>query len=264
MNSKPIGIFDSGVGGLTVMSEVAKLLPGEDIIYFGDTARVPYGSKSKEAISRFAQEICEFLLNSNVKLIIVACNTASAFALEKLQKLPVPVLGVIAPGAMAALGHTKNLRVGVIGTHGTVKSKSYIKAIKKLNPRVNVFSNACPLFVPLVEEGWLAKPVTYEIAREYIAPLKAKKIDVLVLGCTHYPLLKKVIGKVTGKNVRLIDSASATAVCAKDILIKKNMLSAKKRGSYKFFVSDSPEKFKSVGEKFLGRKIQPVVKINFD
>ena len=264
MKLKPIGIFDSGVGGLTVMSEVAKLLPGEDIIYFGDTARVPYGSKSKEAVSRFSQEICEFLLKKKVKLIIVACNTASAFALDKLQKLPVPVLGVIAPGAMAALEGTKNNRIGVIGTHGTIQSGSYIKAIKKLNSRVNVFSNACPLFVPLVEEGWLTKPATYEIAKEYIAPLKAKKIDSLVLGCTHYPLLKKVIGDVAGKGVKLIDSASATAVCAKDILKEKNMLSTKKRGSYKFFVSDAPEKFKSVGEKFLGRRIQPVTKVTFE
>ncbi|HBU69684.1 MAG TPA: glutamate racemase [Elusimicrobia bacterium] len=261
MNKNPIGIFDSGLGGLTVMSEIIRLMPKEDIVYFGDTARVPYGSKSKEAVTRFSLEIADFLIKQKVKIIVVACNTASAFALAALQKkLNIPVIGVIVPGARAALARSKNLRIGVIGTEGTIKSESYAGELMNNNSRVRVFARPCPLFVPLVEEGWLNHAVTRDIAEEYLKPFSKNNIDTLVLGCTHYPLLKNVIGKVLGKKAALIDSATATAVEVKNILSASGQ-EGKSKGSYRFFVSDSPEKFKKIGQRFLKHKIKTVKKI---
>jgi glutamate racemase len=255
MNNKhlPIGVFDSGLGGLTVVKEVARRLPGEDIIYVGDTARVPYGTKSPETIRRYAQQIAFFLLNKKVKAIVVACNTVSAVALNALKHLPVPVLGVINPGARAAALVTNNLRVGVIGTPATVASHAYMEAIRKISPRAKVWEKACPLFVPLVEEGWERHPTTKLVAREYVGPLLKNKIDTLVLGCTHYPLLKSTLQVVAGKEVRLIDSAEETAKDVEQALRKNNLLNdSTKRGTRQFFVTDNPASFSRLGRQFLG------------
>jgi len=199
MNNRPIGIFDSGVGGLTVMAEIMKILPGEEIVYFGDTAHVPYGSKSPEVVTSFSLDIAAFLLKQKVKLIVVACNTASAFALPTLEKkLKIPVIGVIEAGSSAAIRASRSGRIGIIGTEGTIRSSSYPRAIGSLDRSAKIFSKPCPLFVPLVEEGWLNHSVTIAVAGEYLRPLVAKKIDVLVLGCTHYPLIKRVLKKLRG------------------------------------------------------------------
>ena len=264
-NKKSIGIFDSGFGGLTVVSAVNKLLPHENILYFGDTAHVPYGSKSKNTVIKFSKEIAAFLLKKNVKLIIVACNTASAFALDCLQKnLTIPVIGVIHPGAKAAAASTKNKKIGVIGTEGTIKSGSYSKTIKKLL-RASVFEQACPLFVPLVEEGWNNNAITKKIAEIYLSPLAGAGIDTLVLGCTHYPLLKNVIKKIAGKKIKLIDSADATAEEVKNTLTLKNLFNKQnKKSKIEFFVSDNPEKFKKIGGNFLKNEIGKVAKIDLE
>ncbi|AKL97385.1 glutamate racemase [Endomicrobium proavitum] len=261
--NKPIGIFDSGFGGLTVMSEIRKCLPKENLIYFGDTAHVPYGSKSKNAVINFSKDIAGFLIKKDVKLIVVACNTASAFALDNLKKnLKVPVIGVIDPGAKAAAAVTKNKNIGVIGTEGTVQSGSYLKAIKKISG-YSVSQQACPLFVPLVEEGWVNNKVTDDIVRHYLKPLLKKNIDTLVLGCTHYPILKNSLQKNAGKKITLVDSAKATANEVKNIL-EKNKISSKnsKKGTLAFYVSDNPEKFAQIGGKFFSNKISKVTKIN--
>ncbi len=263
----PLGVFDSGIGGLTVVKEIFRQLPNEKIIYFGDTARVPYGTKSKETVTRFSLEIVNFLLKKKVKLIIVACNTASAYALDELRTKfkKIPVIGVIEPGTRAALEKTSTGRIGLIGTEGTIRSKSYERTFKKLNlgkSSIKVFSHPCPLFVPLVEEGWFTKEATYQIAGEYLAPLKKEKIDILLLGCTHYPLLKEVIQKTVGGKVKLIDSASETIKEVKKILSEKNLYRGKRISPrHLFYVSDAPEKFRSLSKHFLGpdyKKISPV------
>lgn len=255
---RPIGVFDSGIGGLTVLAEIARALPDEDTIYLGDTARVPYGSKSKETIIRYAVEVADFLIAKEVKLIVVACNTASAYALAELRtRLSVPVIGVIEPGAKAAAAATKSGRVGVIGTEGTIKSSAYCAAIKSLNPNITTYTQACPLFVPLVEEGWTADDVTAAVASRYLNGLKARDIDTLVLGCTHYPLLKKTIASVMGPSVTLIDSAQATAeevaraLAAYDIANPGGAVAA-----HSFFVTDSPKRFVSVGKRFFGAGLE--------
>jgi len=255
-----IGIFDSGFGGLTVMAQVAKLLPHENIIYFGDTGHLPYGSKSPEVVTALSNRIAKFLISKNVKLIIIACNTASAFALKVLQKnYNVPIIGVIAPGAQKAASVTKNGKIGVIGTQGTIKSGSYSKAIKAISKKFNVFETPCPLFVPLAEEGWTKNNITKQIAAIYLKNLINRKIDTLVLGCTHYPLLKNAIKAVTGDNIKLVDSASAAAHIAKQT-IRKNK--SARKGKYVFYVSDDPKKFAKTGSVFLGKKIKQVTKIN--
>lgn len=266
MKNKPIGIFDSGLGGLTVMAQVMKELPKENIIYFGDTARIPYGSKSQEAIERFSMQIAGFLLKKKVKMIIVACNTASSLALGVLKNiLKVPVLGVIEPGAECAAESTKNGRIGVIGTEGTVKSLSYVKAINKKSKNIKIFQQSCPLFVPLVENGWTKGKITESIINEYLKNLNKNKIDTLVLGCTHYPLLKKAIAGALGNKVQLIDSAAATAKSAARLLKEKNLLNLEtNKGKYEFYVSDSPEKFKKLGRQFLGKELKEVKKIHLD
>jgi glutamate racemase len=266
MNEKPIGIFDSGLGGLTVMAQVMKELPKENIIYFGDTARIPYGSKSQEAIERFSIEIAGFLLKKKVKMIVVACNTASSLALGVLKNiLKVPVLGVIEPGAECAIEATKNGRIGIIGTEGTVKSLSYVKAIKKKSKNNKIFQQSCPLFVPLVESGWTKGKITGSIIKEYLKDLNKNKIDTLVLGCTHYPLLKDALAGAIGSKVKLIDSASATAKSVAKLLKEKDLLNQKtKKGKYEFYVSDSPEKFKKLGRQFLGKDLKTVKKIHLD
>jgi glutamate racemase len=259
-NILPLGLFDSGVGGLTVLREVTRQLPNESTVYFGDTARVPYGSKSRDVISRFSLEITQFLLQEKVKMVVVACNTASDFALSALRsRFEVPVIGVIEPGAQAALAATKTGRIGVIGTEGTIESQAYSEAIHRLKPDAEVFGQACPLIVPLVEEGWLEKPVAREIVKEYLTPLLANKIDTLVLGCTHYPLLKKLLSRVAGADVRLIDSAEETARSV-GLELKRLQLEAPAKAPVvrKFFVSDAPEKFEKVGQRFLGQPIPGV------
>ncbi len=258
MKNRPIGIFDSGVGGLTVVKQIFKRLPYEEIVYLGDTARVPYGTKSPETIKRFSIENADFLSKFKVKLIIVACNTASSTSMEELIKhVSVPVIGVIKPGARKAVTVTRNNKIGIIGTHATVKSKAYVREIKNISSKIEVIAKPCPLFVPLVEEGWLREKATYAIAEKYLASLRRKGIDTLVLGCTHYPLLKSVICKVMGKKVKIVDSASSIAEEAHTILMSMGQLStSKKKPRHRFFATDAVEHFVRVGEKFLGAKIQ--------
>lgn len=262
-NQKPIGVFDSGIGGLTVVSALMKHLPNENIVYFGDTARVPYGSKSAQVVREYTQDDTDFLLSKDVKMIVVACNTVSAVALDVVQKKAnLPVTGVIIPGAKAAVNSTKNKRIGVIGTMGTINSNAYMNELKRLDKSVNVFSKACPLFVPLVEEGWVDYKATELIANEYLFSLTTEKIDTLILGCTHYPLLKQTISKVTKGLVTLIDSGEATAATVGSMLDEYQMRNGSKETPHvQFFVSDAPEKFTSVGELFLGKKLGVVRRV---
>ncbi len=259
MRNRPIGIFDSGIGGLTVLKEIKKILPAEDIVYFGDTARVPYGAKSKETVIRFSLENADFLAGKNVKMIVVACNTSSSYSLPALKRRhDVPVVGVIKPGAREAAGVTRNLKIGVIGTKATIASCIYDKEIKRINPGIDVVTASCPLFVPLVEEGWLMTDVTRIAAGMYLDPLRRKNIDAIVLGCTHYPLLKPVIRRVLGPDVAIIDSAVQTAKAVKGILYEKDIYKKGGRGRLKFYVSDEPGLFEDVGSRFLGCKITGV------
>lgn len=261
---KPVGVFDSGIGGLTVVKRIASTLPQEDIVYFGDTARVPYGSKSNSTVKEYALQDARFLINKNVKAIVVACNTVSSVALQELRNnFSVPIIGVIIPGAEAAVKETQNGRIGVIGTRATIGNKAYSKEIKSLNPDVEVFEKACPLFVPLAEEGWIRHKATYEIAEEYLHELKALEIDTLVLGCTHYPILAEVIREVMGDNVKLIDSGVASAEVVKKELDRFNLHSNKySQGNLEFYVSDIPVKFKEVAELFLGKEVKQLQKVD--
>ena len=263
--TQPIGIFDSGIGGLTVFKAVRKETPLENIIYFGDTARVPYGTKSKETITRFSIDNVHFLEGFKVKMVIVACNTASSLSLEALQKrFPIAVIGVIDPGAEEAIRRTKSGRIGVIGTKSTIGSNSYENCLKRLDPAVQVFSGACPLFVPFVEEGWLDGDVLLKVAKTYLEPFRAFKIDTLILGCTHYPLLSSVIQKVLGDKVRLVNSGEETAKDAKRLMTKMKLANQTKTKSpdCRFFVSDEPEHFRTLGERFLGSSIPCVAKVS--
>lgn len=255
-----IGIFDSGVGGLTVCRKISEALPGESLIYLGDTARVPYGSKSGATVVRYAQACAALLLQRGVKMLVVACNTASAFALETLQDaLDVPVLGVVEPGARAACRRTRSGRVGVIGTRGTVSTGSYEKIILRLRPDCHVFSKSCPLFVPFAEEGWTEGDAIQDVARTYLEELLRNKIDTLVLGCTHYPLLTGVISDVVGESVALVDSAEETAADVASTLKAEGLLNpSSNNGSQAFMVSDAPELFRETGERFLGRPLEQV------
>ncbi|HWO88332.1 MAG TPA: glutamate racemase [Gemmatimonadales bacterium] len=260
MNPRPIGIFDSGVGGLTVVHELHRRLPHESLIYFGDTARVPYGNKSPETVRRYAREILEFLLARDVKMVVVACNTASAHALDELRSLaPVPVEGVLGPGARAAVSASRSGRIGVIGTAGTVASGAYERAIRALEPGATVIQRACPLFVPLVEEGWLDHQATELVAREYLEPLKREAIDTLVLGCTHYPLLKPLLAEVLGEGIRLIDSAEETAAAVAAELERTGAAAPREAaGSTHFVVSDAPSAFAKIGAAFLGDRVRDI------
>ena len=260
---KSIGVFDSGVGGLTVVKELIRQLPNEDIIYFGDTARVPYGIKSKETVIRFSIENILFLLKQEVKLICVACNTVSSVALPVIKNyFKVPLIGVISSGVREAVYATQNKRIGVIGTRGTIRSHTYETEIKQLDPSVKVFAVACPLFVPFVEEGWLKERVVLEVAKTYLEPLKDAHVDTVILGCTHYPLLKPVIREVLGKEVRLIDSAKQVAMEVKKILTTEGLLSDGRRGRHKFYVSDNPEWFNELASRFLGQPLKNIAKVN--
>ena len=260
----PIGVFDSGVGGLTVAKEIMNQLPNEKIIYFGDTARVPYGNKSKETVTAYSRQIVQFLLSKGVKAIVVACNTASAFALETIRhEISIPIIGVVKPGAKTAGETTKNGKIGVIGTEGTIKSGIYGEFLKKINPEVEVYGQACPLFVPLVEEGWSDDPVTEEVTRRYLKDLLNSEIDTIVLGCTHYPLLRKVIGRVAGENVSLVNPAYESARELKRVLESENLLNDEQVSPHHmFFVSDGAEKFREFANSILPCEIIETKDVN--
>lgn len=256
---RPIGIFDSGVGGLTVYRAIRASFPNEDLIYFGDTARVPYGPKSPNTILDYSLQNARFLLQHNIKILVVACNTASAVALPQLQTLArIPVVGVIEPGAQQAIQKSKNGRIGVIGTMGTVRSQAYGKAILRIAPDFEIYSTACPLFVSLAEEGFDRHPVAKTIAQHYLSFFDDKDIDTLVLGCTHYPLLKDVILEVMGANVSLVDSAQAISDHLKSII---NPTDETTLGSDEFFVSDNEEQFAQLAAKILGSKLHHLKRV---
>lgn len=258
--ANPIGVFDSGVGGLTVARALMERLPFEDILYFGDTARVPYGIKSAETITGYARQITEFLLRWRVKLLIIACNTMAAVARETVANLsPVPVLDVIDAGARAAARVTRTKSVGVIGTPATINSNAYARAIHSHDKEIRVFSRACPLFVPLVEEGWFDHPVTRLTADEYLKPVLAERVDTLVLGCTHYPLLKPLLQEVAGPGIRLIDSAEAMALITANLLAEAGLENPRHAApDHRFFVTDVPHRFQTIGEHILGRPLSHV------
>lgn len=256
----PIGVFDSGVGGLTVVRALMERLPFENIIYFGDTARVPYGVKSPETITQYAAEITKFLLQRGVKLLIVACNTMAAVASDTIMNLsPVPVLDVIDAGARTAVAETRNKHVGVIGTPATINSNAYARAMHRHDPDIRIFSQACPLFVPLVEEGWWNHPVTRLTAQEYLRPVMAEHVDTLVLGCTHYPLIKPLLQEIVGPEMSLVDSADAMADITANLLTSRNLENQERTPPiYQFFVTDVPYHFQTIGEGFLGRTLSHV------
>jgi glutamate racemase len=256
----PIGVFDSGIGGLTVARELMHQLPNESIIYFGDTARVPYGPKSPDTVRRYSREIGAYLIEQGVKALVVACNTATAHALPVLRaELPVPVVGVVEPGARAAVAASRGHALGVIGTAGTIASGAYERAIHALLPEAHVVARACPLFVPLVEEGWTDTAATRLIAHEYLDPMRDEGIDALVLGCTHYPLLKPMLVDIVGEAVRLIDSAEETAAETARLLDRLNLRAAAgNHRAYRFVASDAPEQFLRLAQRFLGDSIDRV------
>jgi glutamate racemase len=262
---RPIGIFDSGIGGLTVMKEIAKVLPHEDILYFGDIAHTPYGPKSPHIIKEFAERIVRFLIREGVKIVVVACNTVSSVALQELKGLfPLPILGVIEPGVKKALELSKNLHIGVIGTEATIRSNAYQKKIKSIQKMAKVYAKACPLFVPLVEEGWEHGKVAVQVAKKYLSPLLKKEIDTLILGCTHYPLLQPTIKKVVGRRVRLVDASKQLAEQVKEELQKRGKINMEGAPSYRFFVTDAPEKFLSLGKRIMGSAFSDIVKMSAD
>lgn len=261
----PIGIFDSGVGGLTVFDEIAAALPDESLIYLGDSARVPYGTKSPETVSRYALEAGSFLLGRGIKAMVVACNTATAAALPLLrERLPIPVIGVIDPGARAAVAMTRG-RIGVIATEATVRSGAYGRAIRKIQADLEVVEQPCPLFVPLAEEGWANTRVAHEVAEIYLRPLLDGGVDTLVLGCTHYPLLKNTIRNVAGDAVALVDSAETTAEALAEALDRQGLLATDDEPAvHQFLVTDAAERFRKVAEEFLDRRIENIELVNVD
>lgn len=263
---KPVGVFDSGIGGLTVVKRISSILPKENIVYFGDTARVPYGSKSNSTVIEYSLQAANFLIKKNVKIIVVACNTASSIALEELRKrFSVPVIGMIEPGTEYALSETKNGRIGVIGTNVTISNKAYSQALIKRDPKVRVFEKACPLFVPLAEEGWIDRKATYLIAEEYLSEFKDKDIDTLVLGCTHYPLLVKVISEIMGDKVKLVDSGVAAARVVRSELARIGFeTNSGAVGMQDFYISDMPQKFMDIAEMFLNHPMQYVQKVDLE
>lgn len=259
-NNKPIGIFDSGLGGLTVFKAIRKLMPHENLIYFGDTARVPYGTKSRDTVIAFSLEIAKYLISRRIKLLVIACNTASSVALNEVRKkVKIPVVGVIHPGLDVAIQLTRNRRILVIGTNATVSSHAYLKSLRKKVKNARIIEKACPLFVPLVEEGWLEKKVTRMVAHEYLNPLKKFGFDTLILGCTHYPLLKNVLKRIIGKHVAIVDSAEAVAMEVFRNLVKKGMLNTNTNLGYsRFIVSDDPLKFKKLAREILKIDVRDV------
>jgi glutamate racemase len=269
LHNSPIGVFDSGVGGLTVAREIMRQLPNERIVYFGDTARVPYGNKSKETVTKFSRQIVRFLQTQNVKAIVVACNTASAYALDELEKeVDIPIIGVVKPGAKAAIEATKNGKIGVIATEATINSGIYNRYIQERDPETKVLGKACPLFVPLVEEGLWEDPVTDEIARRYLTELIDVGIDTLILGCTHYPMIRSTVGKIMGEQVTLVNPAYETARELKELLQAKGLESEQRPGLgtelYRFFVSDAADKFQKFANSILTYGILSAKVINIE
>ena len=258
---KPIGVFDSGVGGLTVAREIMRQLPGERLIYFGDTARVPYGNKSKETITRYSRQIIRFLQEKGVKAIVVACNTASALALPQIRtEIAIPIIGVVKPGAKVAAETTRNGRIGVIGTEATIGSQIYTRVIHEHNPKAEVIGKPCPLFVPLVEEGWRKDPITEEIARRYLDSFRSSGIDTMIMGCTHYPLLRSTLRRILGESVTLVNPAYETAQSLKALLEEQDLVNdGQKTGEvpqYQFYVSDAADKFKEFANTILPCEIE--------
>ncbi len=266
MDKRPIGVFDSGIGGLTVMKEIVEQLPGEDIIYFGDTARIPYGSRSKETVIKYVMQSIKFLMTKDIKAIVVGCNTASALALEEAKAaFDIPIIGVIEPGSRAAASSSQNKTIGVIGTEGTINSDAYQANIRRLLPTAEIIGVPCPLFVPIVEEGWENSDVADVAAQKYLLELKEHSIDTLVLGCTHYPALRYTISKIMGEGVKLINPAYETAKLTKDMLKEKALLNDKiEGGNYKYYVSDAPDKFKRIGGNIVRRQIEEVEKVTIE
>lgn len=265
----PIGVFDSGVGGLTVAREIMRQIPNERIVYFGDTARVPYGSKSKDNIIKFSRQIIRFLQTENVKAIVIACNTASALALDEMQQeFDLPILGVVKPGAKVAVETTVNKRIGLIGTEANIRSGVYTRYIKSLDDEAKVFEKACPLFVPLVEEGWLHDDITLQVASRYLEELKEKDIDTLIMGCTHYPLIRSTIRKIMGDKVNLVNPAYETAIELKNLLERDNLANKcdvdSPSSMYRFYVSDAEEKFKLFANSILPFDITMTKQINIE
>ena len=261
----PIGVFDSGVGGLTIVKEIMDFLPQESVIYLGDTARVPYGTKSQPTVLKFTTQAIEFFNTRGIKMLLIACNTSSSLALPYLKDgFDFPVYGVIDPGVSEALNVTRIGRIGVIGTRATISSRIYEMRLKQQREEVEVFSYSCPLFVPLIEEGWIDDPVTYKVAKRYLDNFKRHGIDTLILGCTHYPLIKNVIRQVIGKHVALVDSARTLV---REIKNKLKILNLENKGGslrYEFYVSDEPEQFKKLGSFFLGREIKSVKRVELE
>ena len=258
---KPIGVFDSGVGGLTVAREIMRQLPGERLIYFGDTARVPYGSKSKETITRYSRQIIRFLQEKGVKAIVVACNTASALALPQIRtEIAIPIIGVVKPGAKVAAETTRNGRIGVIGTEATIGSQIYTRVIHEHNPKAEVIGKPCPLFVPLVEEGWRKDPITEEIARRYLDSFQSSDIDTMIMGCTHYPLLRSTLRRILGESVTLVNPAYETAQSLKALVEEQDLVNdGQETGEvpqYQFYVSDAADKFKEFANTILPCEIE--------
>ncbi len=257
MDKRPIGVFDSGLGGLTCVREIMKIMPNEDVIYFGDTGRVPYGTRSKDTILKYVRQDIRFLETFDIKMIIIACGTASSAALPWMTgEFGTEIIGVVEPAARAAVKTTKNKKIGVLGTSGTVKSGKYVEYIKSICPDAEVVQKACPMFVPLVENGCADSEATRIIAREYLEEVKSSGVDTLILGCTHYPLLRKVIGEIMGESVTLIDSGAAAADFAFEFLRESDMLNEEKVGEQSYYVSDSTEDFARLGGMFLKRPIE--------
>jgi len=257
-----IGIFDSGVGGLTVLHALLEALPSEHLIYLGDTGRYPYGTKSAATVTRYSIENVEFLVAKGIKALVVACNTSSAVALDALAaRYPLPIVGVIEPGARAAVARTRSNRVGVIGTEATIASGAYTAALRALRAGIEIYTRPCPLLVPLAEEGWVEGPIPRSVAETYLASLRTSGIDTLVLGCTHYPLLKPVIGAVMGEAVTLVDSAEETAREVVAVLAVRGLARSGGTGTTSFFVTDVPDRFIRIGQRFLGARVDSAVRI---
>ena len=266
MDNRPIGVFDSGVGGLTVLKEMMQLIPEESVVYFGDSGRAPYGTKSKEVVIKYTFQDIRFLLDQDIKMIVVACNTASACSIEHVRStFDIPVIEVIVPGAVTAVRTTKNKRVGVIGTSATISSGVYEKAINRIDGSIDIISKACPLFVNLVEEGWFDNDIALRIAEEYLTPLKNQGIDTLVLGCTHYPILQSTIAKVMGEDVMLVSSALEAAKVVKELMDSNGIARDNKvKPVYRYYTSDSVEKFEALGRSILERDITSAQKVDIE
>jgi glutamate racemase len=259
---RPIGVFDSGLGGLTSVRELFRILPAEPVVYFGDTARLPYGGKSRETVTRFSLEIASFLVRHDIKCLLVACNTASSHALDALtERLRVPVIGVIEPAARAAVARSPRGQIGVIGTLGTVGSGAYARAVERLAPAASVISRACPLFVPLVEEGWIEHPVTRTVAEEYLLDLRDRGLESLILGCTHYPLIAPLLQALMGPGVTLVDSGAEAARATAALLRERGQLAAG-APEHRFYVSDEPRNFTRIAQSFLGRELPPTITVD--